>query len=403
MSIDDVAPVKLPTRRSAGCPFDPAPEYRDMQARGPIRRMEFPDGHIGWLVTSHALARTILADPRFSARPDKNHAPLRPNPVKDRTPPGMFFLMDPPDHTRYRRKLTGQFTVRRLRELEPRITQITNERLDAIAQAGPPVDLVPMLALPIPTRVVSELIGVPYADHQMFQKQTEELVWLDREPGRAREAIIHLSAWLRELVIRKRAAPTDDVLGGLVAAETDLTDEELANMGVLLVLAGFETTAQMIALGTFALLEHPDRLAALRADPGLIENTVEELLRYLTIAQHGTHRAALQDVELDGHLIRKDETVVLAYGAINRDPDEFTEPDALQLDRPNARHHMAFGFGIHQCLGQQLARIELRIVYRMLFERFPTLRLAVPRHEIPLREHALVYGVHSLPVTWDSP
>ncbi|AIJ22000.1 cytochrome P450 [Amycolatopsis methanolica 239] len=195
----------------------------------------------------------------------------------------------------------------------------------------------------------------------------------------------------------KRAEPTDDVLGNRTTS--DLTDEELSGIGTFLLGAGLDTTANMIALGAFALLRDPDQLAALRDDPALADSAVEELLRYLTIADTGV-RAALEDVELDGQVIQAGESVTITANAANRDPERFPDPDTLDLRR-HAAGHLAFGHGIHQCLGQQLARVEMRVAIPALFARFPTLRLAVPADEVPLRHDMSIYGVHRLPVTWD--
>jgi cytochrome P450 len=397
-------PVTLPMPRSPGCPFDPPPELVRLRNERPLVRLAFPDGHLGWLATTHAVARMVLSDPRFSTRPDLKRSALRvvvrPAGAREPASPGWFASMDPPEHTTYRRLLTGQFTVRRLKELETRIRQIAADQLDAMAAAEPPVDLVRSFALPIPSMVICELLGVPYSAHSFFQEQTAVMVRLASTPKQVTDALGAVGAYLGGLVREKRHRPSDDLLGSLVA-ETELTDEELTNMALVLLVAGHETTANMIALGTFALLENPDQLAALRTDP---ENAVEELLRYLTIIHlNAPTRAAVDDVELGGELIRAGETVVLALPAINRDPDAFPDGDTLRLDRPDARRHLSFGHGVHQCLGQQLARTELRIAYQALFERFPTLRLAIPSTEVRLRENALVYGVWELPVTWDAP
>jgi cytochrome P450 len=205
-------------------------------------------------------------------------------------------------------------------------------------------------------------------------------------------------AYLAELVAAKRAEPGSDLLSGLVTGG-QLSDEELTGMGMLLLTAGHETTANMLALGAFALLRHPDQADRLRADPSLASNAVEELLRYLTITHIGPIRVAKADVELAGRTIRAGETVTLSLPVANRDPERFGDPDRLDLDRA-AGTHLAFGHGIHQCLGQQLARAELRVAYPALLRRFPTLTLAVPPEEVPLRTRATMYGVHRLPVTW---
>jgi cytochrome P450 len=229
--------------------------------------------------------------------------------------------------------------------------------------------------------VICELLGVPYGDRELFHRQTAILASIDNDLTEAVAAVRVLTGFLADLVAHKRSEPGDDLLSDLIV-DDQLTEEELATVGLLLLVAGHETTANMLALGAFALLRHPDQLAALT--PALVDNAVEELLRYLTIVQFGTYRAALEDVELAGHLISKGETVT----------------DALRLDRADARRHLAFGHGIHQCLGQQLARLEMRIGFSALFTRFPTLALAVPASEVPLRDAAMTYGVRRLPVTW---
>lgn len=397
--------VSLPTVRDPRCPFTPPPELARLRAEHPVFPLAFPDGHIGWLVTGHDIARLVLSDSRFSTRPELKHSPLGPMPVPGGpgrpAAPGWFINMDPPEHTRYRRLLTGQFTVRRMRAWEPRIRRIVEEHLDAMAAAGPPADLVRCFALPIPSLVICQLLGVPYADHGFFQDHAITLARGSSAQEHVTAALTELTRYLRELVTAKRTVPGDDLVGGLII-ETDLTDEELTNIALILLIAGHETTANMLALGTFALLTHPERLAAFRADPSLDGVALEELLRYLSIIHLGApNRSAREDVELAGRLIRQGETVTLSVPAADFDPNVFDDPDNLRWDRSNARQHLAFGHGVHQCLGQQLARIEMRIAYRALFERFPSLQLAVPTVEVPRRDEAVVYGVWRLPVTWD--
>jgi cytochrome P450 len=390
----------LPTTRASGCPFDPPPELASLREEYPVSPMAYPDGHVGWLVTSRALVRAVLADPRFSARAELQHFPL-PGPTATRkpqpAPPGIFTQTDPPEHTRYRHLLTGQFTVRRMRRLTARIREITAEHLDAMDRHGPPVDLVQAFALPIPSLVICEMLGVPYADRDRFLAHTATLMRLDVSGEEMYAAYTALQEFMLELVLAKRAEPTDDLLSGLTTS--DLTDEELTNIGFTLLGAGQETTANMLALGAFALLRHPDQLAILRSDPGVTDNAVEELLRYLSIIP-ATIRVALEDVELGGRLIKAGDAVTVSVPAANRDPEHFTDPGTLDLRR-HATGHVAFGHGIHQCLGQQLARVEMQVGFPALFERFPTLRLAVAPDEIPTRDDMLIYGVHRLPVAWD--
>ncbi|MEU0479664.1 cytochrome P450 [Streptosporangium sp. NPDC006013] len=382
-------------------PFTPPERLASLREERPVTPMTYPDGRVGWLVTSYPAVRSILADPRFSSRRELLNVPV-PFPLMQemRRPadPGMFIRMDPPDHTRYRKLLTAQFTVRRMKQLEPRIHEITEERLDAMEKAGPPQDLVREFALPIPSLVICELLGVPYSDREEFQQATAVLLNLESAVEDIRAAVARVAAFFARLIELKRAEPADDLLSGLVTGG-ELTDEELGNIGFLLLAAGHETTANMLGLGTFALLQHPDQLAALRADPSLIDNTVEELLRYLSIIHIGPIRAALEDVEVDGELIRAGEVVTLSVQAANRDPSRFTDPDRLDITHP-ASGHLTFGHGLHQCLGQQLARVEMRTAFPMLFDRFPDLRLAIPAQEVRMRDTMSIYGVRELPVRW---
>ncbi|MET9511919.1 cytochrome P450 [Streptomyces flavidovirens] len=389
----------LPTDRRTGCPFDPPAELTALSDK-PLRRMRYADGHIGWLVTGHATARAILADPRFSSRYELLHLPVPVEGVSGELPPapvGDITGLDAPEHTRYRRLLTGKFTVRRMRQLSERVEQLTAECLDAMEQAGPTVDLVEAFAQPVPALMICELLGVPYADRERFQSQVATIFDQTADAEAKGEAYTALLQYLGELVLAKRAEPTDDLLSDLNTS--DLTDEELAGIGGLLLAAGLDTTANMLGLGTFALLSNPDQLDALRADPALAEQTVEELLRYLSVADP-LPRSALEDVEVEGHLIRAGETVTISVQATNRDPHKFPDPDRLDIHR-RATGHLAFGHGAHQCLGQQLARVEMTVAFPALFARFPTLRLGVPPQEVPLRDRSNIYGVISLPVTWD--
>ncbi|MEV3989865.1 cytochrome P450 [Streptomyces sp. NPDC049837] len=392
-------PTRLPVDRPEGCPFDPPTGLARLREQKPLTRLSYPDGHIGWLATGHATARAIAADPRFSSRLELMHypfpggpeGPLPPAPVGDMTG------MDAPEHTRYRRLLAGKFTVRRMRELTARVEQITAEHLDAMERHGPAVDLVEAYAHPVPALMICDLLGVPEADREVFKSRAASMSDPEASLEEQIAAMTGLGEFVHELALAKRAHPTDDLLSDLTGS--DLTDAELAGVGSFLLAAGLDTTANMIGLGTFALLSNPDQAAALRADPGLADQAVEELLRYLTIAHTGA-RVALEDVELDGELIKAGETVTVSLQAANRDPARFPDPDTLDLHR-KATGHLAFGHGIHQCLGQQLARVEMRVAFPALFTRFPTLRLAVPPEEVPLRTSMNIYGVHRLPVTWD--
>ncbi|MFJ6102537.1 cytochrome P450 [Streptomyces sp. NPDC092359] len=386
----------LPTERSGGCPFGPPAELLDARRHGSVSGFTHPGGKPGWVITGYEAVRSVLADPRFSSRRDlMNVVDFELPPA----PPGEFLLMDDPQHSRYRKPLVGKFTVRRMRMLGERIERITADCLDAMAETGPPTDLVTAFAKPIPTIVICEILGVPYEDRASFQEQIDTFMGGEVGDEELMAAYTATQEHLAGLVTEKRARPTDDILSELT--DSDLTDEELKGISLILLAAGFDTTANMLSLGTYALLRNPDQLAALRADPTLTDGAVEELLRYLSVAKT-FHRTALEDVELDGRTIEAGTTVLLSFNTANRDPDRFTDPHTLDLRRQSPGH-LAFSHGIHQCLGQQLARVEMRVAFRALVDRFPGLRLAVPPEEVVLRpETADIFGVKSLPVTWDT-
>jgi cytochrome P450 len=386
----------LPTLRHPDRPFDPPTELAGIRERHPLVRMTYPDGHDGWLATGYQAVRTILGDRRFSSRYELVHLPVEGAPPElPPAPLGDLTGIDPPEHTRLRRLLVGYFTVRRMRALTERVEEITADQLDAMERQGPPVDLVTAFAAPVPALVICELLGVPYADRDTFQRHVYTLTAMSG-PEAMTAAWTALHEYLLGLVRAKRADPGDDVLSALT--ESDLTDDELAGTGAFLLGAGLDTTANMLGLGTFALLRHPDQLAALRTDPGIIDSAVEELLRFLTITHTGI-RAALEDVEVEGQLIRAGETVTLSMQAANRDPAQYPDPDTLDLRR-RATGHLTLGHGIHQCLGQQLARVEMRVAFPALLTRFPTLRLDCDPADVPLRTESNIYGVHHLPVAW---
>ncbi|MFC4011704.1 cytochrome P450 [Nonomuraea purpurea] len=406
-----ILPVDMVER--GRCPFDSPPGLQQRRGKGPVQPLPLLNGAQAWLVTGFDEARTVLADARFSADKVRHRdaTSLQPHEVAASPEPdtapnvesrddGMFVFMDPPEHTRLRRLLTGQFTVRRMRALEARVTEIAVEHIEAMAAAGTEADLVPAFALPLPSLVICELLGVDYADRAEFQERTSTGLNAKASDEERAKARFELHAFMQRLVTGKRAKPADDLLSGLIHdADPPLTDAQLTDVALILLAAGHETTANMLGLGTYALLEHPEQLAALRADPTLIDNTVEELLRYLTIIQLGVTRVTTQPVTLAGVDIPAGATVVIATPEANRDPQHWPEPDRLDLHRPRTPH-LAFGHGVHQCLGQQLARIEMRIGLGELFTRLPALRLAVPADEVPLRNEMLIFGVHSLPVTW---
>jgi cytochrome P450 len=396
-------PQGLPMDRDAG-PFAPPSAITALRAARPGSPLRFPDGHEGWLVTGYEAVRQLMADTRFSSRQDLGvvHVPYETPGMPVATEPspqipGLFISMDPPDHGRLRRKLIGAFTVRRMKALEEHIVEIAERQLDHLAGLTPPVDLVREFALPVPSLVICELLGVPYADRATFQVNSATFLEKDVELEAKMAAYGAMTGYLAELCAAKRAEPGEDILSDL-ARDDDLSIEELVGIGFLLLLAGHETTANMLSLGTFALLENPEQLAELRADPDLMPGAVEELMRYLSVADI-FYRYATEDIELGGETIGRGSTVVVSLLAANHDPARFDNPDALDIRR-EARGHMSFGHGVHQCLGQQLARIEMRAGFSGLLRRFPSLRLAVAADEVRLRTDMNIYGVHELPVTW---
>jgi cytochrome P450 len=304
---------------------------------------------------------------------------------------------DPPEHTRLRRMLTPEFTVRRMRRLEPRIREIVDEHLDAMERHGPPADLVAEFALPVPSLVICELLGVPYADRAAFQQRSNRQLDLALPVEERMRAGRESRAYMAELVTRAQAEPGEDMLGMLVREHgDDLSSDELVGIASLLLLAGHETTANMLGLGTLALLRHPDQLALVRDEPERIDGAVEELLRWLTIVHTGTGKMATVDTEIAGQPIAAGDLVMCALPTANRDPELRTDPDRLDVTRGGG--HVAFGHGIHHCLGAPLARMEMKIGFPALLRRFPGLA-EVPGTAI-FRSFSMIYGLTSLQVTW---
>ncbi|KOV64705.1 cytochrome P450 [Streptomyces sp. MMG1121] len=394
-------PVAFPQDRT--CPYHPPVGYEPLRDGRALSRITLFDGREVWAVTAHATARALLADPRLSAdrrRPDFPVPTERFQGVRDRRV--ALLGMDDPEHNQQRRMMIPPFTVKRATELRPWIQRVVDELLDAMIAQGPPAELVSAFALPVPSTVICGLLGVPYADHEFFEEQSRRLL---RGPTAAvtQDARVRLEEYLGALIDDKAEAaePGDGILDSLVhrqLREGALDRAELVSLAVILLVAGHETTANMISLGTFTLLQHPDRLAELRADPALLPAAVEELMRMLSIAE-GLQRVALEDIEIAGHTIRAGEGVLFSTSVINRDPAQFEDPDRLDFHR-SARHHVAFGFGIHQCLGQNLARAELEVALGSLLSRLPGLRLAVPAEEIPFKRGDTIQGMLELPVTW---
>ncbi|RZT28178.1 cytochrome P450 [Kribbella sp. VKM Ac-2569] len=392
-----------PMTRATGCPFDPPPKLRELQEEAPLVKVDV-FGKAAWLVTRYDDQRTLLADPRLSSDVTKPGypSPTGEPPRKDGVGIG-FILMDDPEHARLRRMVTAPFMIKRIEAMRPGIQKLVDSLIDDLLAGPNPVDLVEAFALPVPSLVNCQLLGVPYAEHDFFQQNSKMLIKMSATPEERAAAHGNLASYLDNLVGEKLENPGDDLLSGLTerVKTGELTRQDAAGMGVLLLLAGHETTANMIALGTLALLEHPEQLAVLQEtdDPKVVAGAVEELLRYLNITHSGRRRAVLENLELHGQVIKAGDGIIFPNDIGNRDPSVFEDPDTLDLHR-DARRHVAFGFGVHQCLGQPLARLELQVVYSTLYRRIPTLRRAAPLDEIPFKHDGAVYGVYSLPVTW---
>ncbi|MEV0136485.1 cytochrome P450 [Dactylosporangium sp. NPDC050688] len=397
-------PVALPTARPD--PFDLPPELAVLRAEAPVTRVELPAGGWAWLVTRHADVAWLLRDERLSADPTRPGFPfVRPGlraaaRVENRA--GQFLRMDAPEHGRLRRLLTGDFMLRAIRRLEPEIAAMVDTLIDGLH--GGEADLVAQFAFPLTSQVICRLLGVPYADHEQFQGRSRELFSRRHSEADTQRFAAQLQAYMGALVDAKAAAddPGDDVIGRLVRRHLrrgEVERDEIVGIALLLLVAGHETTANMIGMAVLTLLAHPEQLARLRADERLAEAAVEELLRYHTIVHFGVPRVATAELTVAGQAIRPGEGVLALLAAANRDPAVFVAPDAFDVGR-EARHHLAFGFGAHQCLGQQLARAELRLALLGLVRRLPGLRLAVPARQLSYRTDMATYGVHALPVRW---
>ncbi|GAB3418417.1 cytochrome P450 [Flindersiella endophytica] len=395
----EAAELPLEMRRNG---FDPAPELARVRDGEGVLRGETPFGLPAYLVCRQEDVREVLSDPvRFSSARTSFQGVVEIDEAElARARAGSLISFDPPEHTRLRRMLTAEFTVRRMRRLEPRIKEIVDSALDDLERDGKPADLVANFALPVPSLVICELLGVPYADRAEFQDRSARLVdvSLPIEERRAVRQADH--AYMAGLVTKAQADPGDGMLGMLVRDHgDDLSTDELIGIASLLLLAGHETTSNMLGLGTLALLRHPDQLALIREDPARIEPAIEELLRWLSIVHSLPPRTATTDVEIAGHAIPEGSLVVPVLPAANRDPHFIEHPDTLDITR-GAPGHVAFGHGVHHCIGAPLARMEMRIAFPALLSRFPGLALAEPYEQVGFRAFSAVYGLRSLLVTW---
>lgn len=376
------------------CPYHPPPGYADLRRHGPLAKVVLRGGQVAWVVTGHAEARALFADPRLSPN---RAVPGYPELTGRRVPPEAirevqtFVELDQPEHGTQRRMAIPSFSLRRIRAMRAGIQAAVDRLLDGMLSAGPPADLVAELAVPVPAFLLCEVFGVPEHDRELFAG------WMRMPDG---EGLPELSRYLGDLLRTKRSAPGDDLLTSLRARADsgELTQRRLLNTVMMIVAAGSETTTNAISLGALALLEHPVQLTRLRANPSTLPAAVEELLRYVSVVDT-IPRVAVADIDIAGRRIRTGEGVVLSTAAANRDEDVFADADVLDVGRP-ARQHLAFGYGMHQCLGQNLARTALEVVFGTLLARCPNLQLDAPVAELPRKGAVGLQGVTALPVTW---
>ncbi|WP_213771876.1 cytochrome P450 [Bradyrhizobium sp. dw_78] len=386
------------------CPFDPPPALRESRANNPLTRVRLWNDQVVWLATRYDDVRSLLSDPRVSA--DSGH------PGFPGQSPGMqlmrknyrtFMSMDPPEHGFQRRMLTAEFTVKRIEQLRPRMQEIVDGCIDAMLAKGPPAEIVEDLTLALPSFMICDLLGVPYEDQDFFQSRASIIASSKTPPARAAEVAKELcDGYIGDLIDRKNTNPQDDLLSRVVVAQYQtgkISRQDLISMARLLLVAGHETSANTMGMGILTLLENPDQLKFLMDDPSLLTNAVEEILRYVDVAHSGRRRTAMADIEIAGVVIRSGEGIIAHNPSANRDVRMFEDADRFDIRR-NTSGHVAFGYGVHQCLGQPLARAELQTVFGTLFRRIPTLRLAVPFSELKFKDDMFVYGVESLPVSW---
>lgn len=401
-------PVAFPQDRT--CPYQPAPGYEPLAEQRPLTRVTLYDGKRAWAVTGRDVARRLLVDTRLSSDRTKPDWPIMfagiAATVTDEQQKVMKIVtalsgVDDPVHNARRKMLIPSFTFRKTNSLRPRVQEIVDRRLDAMIESGSPADLIPAFAAPVPVAVLYHMLGIPEEDHEFFEKQSHRLAFGPDPNGGFDE----LMAYMGKLIAEKRRNPGEGVLDDLLSEQGatgdvgDLDREELIATLLLQVAGGHGTTASMISLSVFTLLHYPERLAELRADPSLMPAAIDELMRLLSIPD-GMSRLATADIEIDGTTIRKGEGVFFVTSLINRDADVYEAPDSLGWHRPSVRDHVSFGFGAHQCLGQNVARMTMEIALNTLLQRLPTLRLAAPAEEIPFNPSAAFQVLIELPVAW---
>jgi cytochrome P450 len=380
------------------------PEFRALLKDRPVVLAELPDGSTAWLVSGYEQTRQMAVDPRFSRALAVSSG--RAQQGFEAFAAGSISGIDPPEHTRLRKLVASAFTARRVEALRPRVADIVGELIDALLDQPQRADLVTAFSLPLPVQVICEMLGVPTEDMGQFHTWSDTVLgdW-DRNSGDVMSAALDMFTYFGKLIEMKRAQPADDLMTALIAARDQddrLSEEELMVLGCTVLIGGHETTANQINLSLLTLLDHPAELAKLRARPELITGAVEELLRYVRLGGLAPSRVTSEEVRIGDVTIPAGETVIPLFGTANRDSSVFTDPDRFDVTRAPA-NHLAFGIGVHHCLGAQLARMELQEAFRGLLGRVPGLRLAVPPEKLKFKHGMAVHSLCELPVAWDVP
>ncbi|QIQ01861.1 cytochrome P450 [Streptomyces liangshanensis] len=399
---EPVAEETFPYSRQ--CPFTAPKQYPEMVEKGVTQVTLAQSGLRVWAVTGYENIRSLLTDPRVSASRKHDNFPFYFVPPPQARTETSFIGYDAPEHGRARQKVAAAFTFQRVQRLLPRIQQIVDEHIDRLLALPPPVDFHRLFSLSMPTTVICEMLGMPQGDHDFIIKHSNNMFGGQSTPQQRQEAIVEVNAYVERLVEEREEKPGDDLTSTVIEQfrkAGDYTRRDAVNMIRMLMNGGHETTASMLSLGTACLLENPDQLAELLASPEtLIEPATEELLRMVTIGDIGVPRVALEDIEIAGTVIPAGDGILCLLLTANRDEAVFSDPERLVLSR-GSRKHIGFGHGAHLCIGAELARLEMQVVWTTLFRRIPTLRLDRPLEDIPRKEGAIVYGVHELPVTWE--
>ena len=402
MPLDSTDIPVWPFARKADAPLNPPPRLAELRSECPITQVELWDGSHAWLATRYDDVKALLRDPGLSSDTSIDGFPQSNETLQAaRGAQKTFNRLDPPKHDVLRRMLTKDFSIGQIATLKPFIEGLVDRLLDQIEANGAPANLVTALAEPLPAHVVCKIMALPPDDFGFFLDRVGRWMDLNSTPDEARQAAADIADYLAEMITARRENLGSDLVSELIQKYVipgGLTEFELVHMLHLLVIGGFDTTANMIALGTILLLQNPDQMKDLREHPEFTQHAVEEMLRYLSVAHHVAFRLAKSDIEISDICIHAGDGVIAPVSAANYDPEVFPKPESFDIRR-DARDHVAFGFGVHQCLGQHLARLELQVVFAKLLQRFPTLRLEATAADLHYKD-SMIYGVERCPVSW---